>query len=1571
MDLPENTSSEPSGARAISRRAFAVGTAGAIGSLFLEPVLGKKNTFWLPGAGAEQAYADETATVTVPAGTFTVACPGPEIRLDATRDGTDISCFGDGTFKKAPVSDVKIRIKSLYNGKEVEAKSDENGFATFDLEPLACKTHSDIVGDFWEFDASITIDPTGSSTFSGLKYDPYRLGLDIDWYTPDYRQVVIPRIHIMGGTAIQAPMVDVGGKPYFRSISFDDWDIQYNEQDFRRSPSNDAAHAIAAELHFPAAAKYAVRPIISKSGNAERVGCALAAAQVVEGAAGEFKAIKFDGAKYLYEDGAEHGKADVVDALLEGESVSLVISDPSKSGSEADLYTVQTGLSAFTAPCGEDAQQGSDKISPITSDDFEYPGSDDASVQSAGESPSDDDEQVMALAGNTGLRSIENPTFHIPTSESWPKALRDLKVSCWAPSLPIVFRYDPIGSILFGVDIELFNYSNAADVYTGDRTWRSQPRASFLDQCDRKQQYFRNKIKAYNDMKASNIANGSKFAHKSFWSITLTGSFQLIASLNYDKAKKLWSGDLGLVLGGTLGGSFTLQFVVVSFPIYVKFELWASLSFGCSWGIESNVAQAESNAPDIVKSLSAIMSGIRFLPTGADRDLTLQIGAAASLGAGMEGLASAGVRCSGGVSFSWQWRANAANSEKLDPRLIIGGHAEVAIFGEIFGLRGTWTVWSDKWPSLYDSDNSLKNHLKRKNISSLSALAGDEVSEGPMEPECSCLQPGGDYYMPGIGDATLSSASVAATGGPDFSTFKLVTSDELDNVAEIVAEAGKSTVDESGTSSLAASDEATSEYTYSWIGGHGSEYASRGAAGDVIYKLGDRGGVLPFHLNLLAKDVFSAAHGKLIDVHGARYLFRIAPVKYDEGVRMRLVYQRITDTEASDPFPVEFEAPGIDIDRAKLYDYNFDVRIVGNESGSPRVLLMIISGERPNGDETTIFEAAETSAASTVMLEHRGVQTSADQGDFATIGSMSWQYRPEAGEEKYYLIRSPKIMVRDDDSAAAFDRLSSDGFDHEFGFCIVKKSDAKEDLLTPDKGEAGISVVHFSFNDDSYDSMEILNMSVPAGTTALVPDGLQNAPSDEHAVFATLGYRSNDGCGVCSLKIGFEKSDDGRNLMKTVESIPVIDVDESVKGLHPWDGANTLIASVANDSADEADANTGYFARVALPPVEEIEKHLGDTEPFSTFDMTCVSSNDVPLGGVSMRLGHKYCYYATNHSGVKGYDIAEDGTQTPHVDDPSYLIKAFAEIDGVFTKSFILAQCDHPIDSFFAVEDASGNSTSKTSFVTRHVTSAAESKADLYAFDVPFLRSIKVDTAVPVPNELVPGEANAFDVTVTNSGNTVLTQSTLQFIDADDGTVISEITLDFNEATNSANDGLDDEAYAQDKMSGADLANVLVADNGNAVLIPGQTRSFSVKVDIPEGWSGTKKLTIKAESNDMSYIDPNTGKETSSGKGIALYDEEESTSATIEVTMRSDTDCELALTGLTGEMASSGSDGSAGNSGSADGASGAKQAAKTGDAPFMPVAAAAAVAAAGFAAYSARRTRLERQAEAGGEQDEE
>ncbi len=78
----------------ITRRAFATGAVAAVGALFLEPVAGERNLFWLPWA-PEDAQADELNTVQVPADKILIAAK----YFEKDSDGKVTSASGIGGVK--------------------------------------------------------------------------------------------------------------------------------------------------------------------------------------------------------------------------------------------------------------------------------------------------------------------------------------------------------------------------------------------------------------------------------------------------------------------------------------------------------------------------------------------------------------------------------------------------------------------------------------------------------------------------------------------------------------------------------------------------------------------------------------------------------------------------------------------------------------------------------------------------------------------------------------------------------------------------------------------------------------------------------------------------------------------------------------------------------------------------------------------------------------------------------------------------------------------------------------------------------------------------------------------------------------------------------------------------------------------------------------------------------------------------------------------------------------------------------------------------------------------------------
>lgn len=1541
MDTKQHAPAEHGSAKNLTRRAFAASAAGVIGSMFLEPLAGRGDTFLMPWA-SEEALAEEdsskpsaVASVTVDAGKFCV------VVYDTAK--SDNPC----------IVDASVSVTSLYNNQKAQGTTDSKGCAFIDLEPLAEKRHSDIAGDLLEFEASISVTVDG------------------------HRQVSVPRVHISDRQAVGLPTRALDSNPYFRTLALDGWDIQYNQQEFILSPANDATHELTAELYFPDAARYSVQPVISKSATDSRVGQALSEAQTVEGGKGEFKSLVFKGAYFNTADS---------NALQVGDSIKLVVSDPAKSGEAAKLSEISCGLSAYLAPCKDAEAGGSDSIAP-------------ASPASSG----------SAERSATGLYKPGDTKVNLPSQ--MPGFLSGLSFTCWTPDFPIYYKFEPAGSLVMCLDIELLNWSNKADVYTGDRTWRSQPRGTTREQLDEKIQLFKNQVKKYQDLKAKSIANGGKIATKAATDVTLNLTFQFLSQMSYDKAKRLWSGDLDAIIGVDFSVCRTWQYVVWFIPFYIDIELDISLAAALVFDVTSDAGAGSAGdlGENQLASLYDVFSNLKFNPRGDETSLLIAFGVAATLALGVKGLIGAGIRGSGGLSFSFQWRdgSNPAFAGKQNPRILIGAHAEITVFAQLLFFKKSALICQCKKSDLYDSDKD--NDVQ---AASLEGLLSDSIGGGAIEAEFSNYQKGGELWLEENEEA--GSIQVASEeGGIDLDEFVIVKESELLGVAEIVASGTPQAValadddldadrlattafstgdiyvdgDDIRTSTMqttAAAMEASlaslddeAGYSYTWNDGHGSSYKDYGQGDDAIAGISKRGAVKPRHVNTLATDVFSAPRSKLIEIGDTRYLFRVAPVSYDGNTLGRIVYQRITSTEASAPYPIEFDTKaGTGIAHETLHDYNFDARIIDKNSGAPEVVLLVISGQRANGDQTTIHEAAEATIASCVRLVP--VTDAGDKQPSFTVGSAdSWASKTYEETKKYFAYREPRLLINDDLSVAAFDELDRDGRMHVVGFYLIEQADTKEELLVTGKGDTAVGVVHFAFalEDGKKDVIQTSRVPVDRGTISVVPDCLQKG-SDPSSLYISFGYATGDGCGVQALKLDYALTD-GCNKISKITRVPVIATDAKVKTLSPWDSTDTLIAGVSGSAAQETRNISGYIAQATLPGVSEIEAHVGQTSAFAEFDLTCISPDDVPIGDLHLRAGHKYCYYSLNHTGAKGYEYDTDGNATVHKEDPAYQIKALAQVDGIFTDPFIFAECDQPIDAFFAIEDTTKTSASTTSFVTTYITEFNSSKSNVIAFDVPFLRCISVDAVATLGAYAKAGASNKFTITVTNDGNTVITQAKLVFTDEETGRTIGDMTLNFDEAENAANSGLDVDSYDMDKMSKEGKANILVADNGDAALVPGQSRSFVVEIQIPETWSGTKKLKVYAPAVSITYVDPNDGKVTDSSENVELYDTDEINSFTAEVNVLVNEDSSIDDSDLDGDMdwadddadddgngggPGGGNGGGSGNGGpSGSGGRSGKKIPATGDSPLGGLAyltAAAGAAGLGLAAYGKRRASI-------------
>ena len=381
----------------LDRRSLLVAGASSLASIMLPRVPGSANAFILPFAPTA-AYADEED-------------PFKVLVLSRTMFGVVVV---DVANKNTPITGAQVTLTSRYAaGKQLTATTDEEGTAIFEVAPLS-EGYVDeaTLLDAYDFNGGISISMAG------------------------YRDVEIPLARIQGGTAITAPTRPLSdGEPYFRQLTFDEWDIQYTEATFMALPKDDTAngqpdtHSFTVQAHLPQGgqATLCINKVLPATGSsAETV------TQI-----GQIKA-SASGANNLATFTLEDKLLDAASGLLEeGCKLRFVLDYQGKT------YTLSSPMAVVTAPAAK-AESGSTTIIPTTMDQeitpFDFPAS------------------FPGIGGN--------------------------KFTCWMPTFPILFDFSFAGHVLFGGGYKPASYMNDSG-NPDPEYWKKSPRESGAKQANR------------------------------------------------------------------------------------------------------------------------------------------------------------------------------------------------------------------------------------------------------------------------------------------------------------------------------------------------------------------------------------------------------------------------------------------------------------------------------------------------------------------------------------------------------------------------------------------------------------------------------------------------------------------------------------------------------------------------------------------------------------------------------------------------------------------------------------------------------------------------------------------------------------------------------------------------------------------------------------------------------------------------------------------------------------------------------------------------------------------------------
>lgn len=691
-----------------------------------------------------------------------------------------------------------------------------------------------------------------------------------------YRTFETGKMRFIGAEELAVATEPTDGHPYARMAAFDDWDIQYADSaTFPATPANRDTHTLVVKT------------------------------EVSDGRPVRVTAYQEGGASFQVD--ATPDASGLAVATLEGRFLSTHADDASQAFApdKPVLITVATdagGGEGFTFESNLVVKRGHlDEASFEPGQRFSL------------------DELVPNEASDADL-SPDNGDLSVTLPESIP-VIGGGSIKLPIPFLPVTIETDPLSYIFIAAKLSMSLHKGTdgkgdKNVWTRD-TYENCSSEAFRTAQDALQSYL-NKNAGIADTKRSAL---TKVPGGFGFSPSLEVGFGLYQT--WDDQLLVWRGDAKGYVELTLNLSYTLQFFIAWFPVYVLFEFIVDAYLALEAGMEF-VDAGEKTKPQFSGG-----SGFTFTPK-----LEIAVGA----GAGMSGAASIGVRGSGFLSFP----INALFSPrgKPNPHMNLDGGVDVAICAQFIVYKGSIPLYAGRWNNIWTNWPDDKKSLE----------AGEAFTSAHKAFFVNTPDGGYGYSMAGD-DAHL----LQGGDGVDAS-FVPVTNDELANTAELRAVAQN---DGSYAYEEARTESATTGHPYSI----------------TPLALGAEG--LKPTETLVYKHVFSDPRQKVFSVDGVIWIARIVPVTYSVGTRTRLTVAKMENGVMGKPQVVEFDfadykdADGNPAPCARIDAFDCDFDVVGcdegcsanrwKDGGAFRVLLTMVT--RPDGDNSPLTSVASHSIA--------------------------------------------------------------------------------------------------------------------------------------------------------------------------------------------------------------------------------------------------------------------------------------------------------------------------------------------------------------------------------------------------------------------------------------------------------------------------------------------------------------------------------------------------------------------------------------------------------------------------------
>lgn len=691
-----------------------------------------------------------------------------------------------------------------------------------------------------------------------------------------YRTFETGKMRFIGAEELAVATEPTDGHPYARMAAFDDWDIQYADSaTFPATPANRDTHTLVVKT------------------------------EVSDGRPVRVTAYQEGGASFQMD--ATPDASGLAVAMLEGRFLSTHTDDASQAFApdKPVFITVATDAGngeSFTFESNLVVKRGHlDEASFEPGQRFSL------------------DELVPNEASDADL-SPDNGDLSVTLPESIP-VIGGGSIKLPIPFLPVTIETDPLSYIFIAAKLSMSLHKGTdgrgdKNVWTRD-TYENCSSEAFRTAQDALQSYL-NKNAGIADTKRSAL---TKVPGGFGFSPSLEVGFGLYQT--WDDQLLVWRGDAKGYVELTLNLSYTLQFFIAWFPVYVLFEFIVDAYLALEAGMEF-VDAGEKTKPQFSGG-----SGFTFTPK-----LEIAVGA----GAGMSGAASIGVRGSGFLSFP----INALFSPrgKPNPHMNLDGGVDVAICAQFIVYKGSIPLYAGRWNNIWTNWPEDKKSLE----------AGEAFTSA--HEAFFVNTPGGGYGYSMAGD----DAHLLQSGDGVDASFVPVTNDEL-----------------AGTAELRAVAQNDGSYAYEEAR---AESATTGQAYAITPLALGAEGLKPTE-TLVYKHVFSDPRQKIFSVDGVIWIARIVPVTYSAGTRTRLTVAKMKNGVMGNPQVVEFDfadykdADGKPAPCARIDAFDCDFDVVGcdegcsanrwKDGGAFRVLLTMVT--RPDGDDSPLTSVASHSIA--------------------------------------------------------------------------------------------------------------------------------------------------------------------------------------------------------------------------------------------------------------------------------------------------------------------------------------------------------------------------------------------------------------------------------------------------------------------------------------------------------------------------------------------------------------------------------------------------------------------------------